>query len=169
MQFGNRVFGRAEAVATVGGVDQNEGAMGPGAAHAGKQFVAPMHRLGLAVGVTLKRHAELVEHAGQLPALAIVEFALQAERQGIEQPRQAGVVGQRAEQRLGLGQTIGQIPQLLGAQIEQAIAREELTTAGLGDGMGDISTRAQTTRQFIGSVLGLPSVARFGVHHHIAR
>ena len=35
--------------------------------------------------------------------------------------------------------------------------------------MGDIDTCAQTARQFIGSVLGLPGVARFGVNHHIAR
>ena len=169
MQLADSVFGGPQAIAAVGRIDQHEGAVRPAAAYAGEQLVTPVHGLTVALRMAFERHAQLIEHAGQLPALTVVEFTLEAEAQGIEQARQTGIVGQRAEQRLGAGQAIGQIPQRIGVEIEQAMAREVLTATGLREGVGDIAALAQTRAQGIGGVLGLTGVGRFGIDHHIAR
>ena len=155
MQLTDSVFGGPKTVAAMGRVDQHEGALRSAAAYAAKQFVTPVHGLTLALCMAFKRPAQLIEHSGQLKALTVVEFALEAEAQRVEQARQTGIVGQCAEQRLGAGQAIRQIPQRIGVEIEQAVAREVLATTGLREGMGDIAALAQTRGQRIGGVLGL--------------
>ena len=91
MQRVDGLLGRAKAGLGLRGIDQHEVAVRARRAHVGKQFIAPMHRLGTATRLGVERRAELVEHAGQLAALTIVEFAGQATAESIEQSRQTCV------------------------------------------------------------------------------
>src|SRR5882757_1641630 len=72
-----------------------------------------------------------------------------------KQASEARVGGERAEQRLGADQLIGDVLDLLDRKEEQTVAREELTTIGTPHRLEQIRPRTGPLRECGGSVLSL--------------
>src|SRR5260221_10660066 len=81
--------------------------------------------------------------------------SLEGETDRREQAAQAGISGERAEERLCCNQLVGDILDLLDRKEQQAVASEKFTPIGAPYGLIELRTIAQPLRQGRGGVLGL--------------
>ena len=81
-----------------------------------------------------------------------------------EEAAQARVLGHRAEEGFGLGETLVQVPQRVAMQVQEPMLREERTAARLVDGLDHLPVQPDALGQ---GIRHIPSLGRgFGLDHH---
>ena len=109
--------------------------------------------------------AEAVERLGGIePRRFTLAQDFDGELELGEQAAQAGVPGQRGDQRLHLGEVVGEVLELFEVEVEKAVYGEELAAARAVDGLEQgfllFEPRGEGGRRVLGEVGGL------GVDHH---
>ena len=144
----HRRGGRLQGLEVEHGLNQNEAPAVP------RLHLAPPHQLlpgqgpSPALKLSLDGVGDVVENGVQVSRrLLAIEDVIDGEAESVKKSAQAQVLGERGEQRLGPGQPVGQVVELLQIEIQGPVLDEERIAGGVIDGVEQVGPLFQAVGQ----------------------